>query len=133
MMTVTLSSGRPAVSPVLRLPDEKCGLHEFGFLCTNLAESTGAKRPGMRLALQHFPSNLRSFNIHRSPVNRRLSKKIDFLNSSFFLCSVRADYPSSKNSASLAVDAFFKKDCPSLCPFGRTHNKSHNNVCSKSA
>src|SRR4051812_43569535 len=32
-------------------------------------------------------------------------------------------YPSSKNSANLAVDAFFKKDCPSLCPFDRTHNR----------
>src|SRR6185436_13607525 len=38
MMTDSLSSRRPAAHFASRLPDDSCGLHESGALCTNLAD-----------------------------------------------------------------------------------------------
>src|SRR6476620_6401710 len=52
MMTVSLSSGRPATYCVPRLPDDLCGLHESPLLCTDVVDPVRAKRFGVRLPLR---------------------------------------------------------------------------------
>jgi hypothetical protein len=54
MMTVTLSSGRPAAHNVPRLPDDQGGLHESASLRTDVVDPVRAKGLAVHLPLPRF-------------------------------------------------------------------------------